>query len=579
MEINEDDHAPQYIGRIHQYPEKSSRSGLVRTRGGATQRAAGDEGAMIAYAAFEVLKPTFIPTPATPNPLTIHEAHNAPDANEWMAAMDDKINNMRRLAVFREVPHLKNHNIITPKWVFWRKFENGILIKHKARLVAWGFTQVSGIDYHDAYLYAPVVRLESFRAIISIAALFDLELRQFDVSAAYLHGEIDEEVYMEPPPGYGSDNAVWLLQKGLYGLKQAGRIWHERLKADMEQLGFIQCPKDNAVFRIGSWRKGDWAVCAFWVDDEMGVGSPHQLQQVAAMFKNKYGISGEGELTWTLGIGVHRDRNAHVISLSQEAYIDNLIERFNLQNATTVTTPLAPGAILSKEQCPATPHENTRYRELIGSLYASLATRPDISFAVNKLAQFLINPGTAHVEATLRILCYLKGTKRWTLNLGGQVADIASYTDSDWGADRDDRKSIGAYVFRIGDAAISWKTKKQSSVALSSVEVEYMAMCQAVKEAVWLTGLLKDFGIDLRSPIVIFGDSQGALALAQNPVFHPRSKHIAIQYHFTRELVQANQITVQYIPTKAMMADALTKALPRPQHIILTEMMGISAKN
>ena len=581
MTAENDDAAPKYVGRIHHFPERSSRSGLVRNAGGeVAMRAAGDEGAMIAYTAFEVAEPAFIPTPATPNPMSIHEAHNAPDANDWMAAMDDEINNMRRLAVFKEVPKPKNRNIITPKWVFRRKFEDGTLVKHKARLVARGFTQVSGIDYHDAYLYAPVVRLETFRALISIAALFGLELRQFDVSAAYLHGEIDEEVYMEPPPGYGSSDSVWLLQKGLYGLKQAGRIWHERLKADMEELGFVQCPRDHAVFRIGTWRKDDWAVCAFWVDDETGVGSPHQLQRVSAMFKNKYGISGEGELTWTLGIGVRRDRDARIVSLSQEAYIDNLIERFDLQNATTVTTPLAPGVILSKEQCPAKPHENSHYRELIGSLqYASLATRPDITFAVNKLAQFLTNPGAAHMEAAMRVLRYLKGTKHWTLNLGGRVADVAGYTDSDWGADRDDRKSIGAYVFRIGDAAISWKTKKQSSVALSSVEAEYMAMCQAAKEAVWLTGLLTDLGIELRSPLIIFGDSQGALALAQNPVFHPRSKHIAIQYHYTRELIQTNQIIVQYVPTKAMIADALTKALPRPQHVIFAQMMGVSARN
>ena len=578
---DEDDQAPKYVGRVHHFPERSSRSGLVRNGGGgASARAAGDEGAMLAYGAFEVLEQTFIPTPTTPNPLTIHEAYNAPDANEWMVAMDDEINNMRRLDVFKEVARPKNHNVITPKWVFRRKFENGTLVKHKARLVARGFTQVSGVDYHDAYLYAPVVRLETFRALISIAALFGLELRQFDVSAAYLHGDIDEEVYMEPPPGYGGRDSVWLLQKGLYGLKQAGRIWHERLKADMEDLGFVQCPRDHAVFRIGTWRKDDWAICAFWVDDETGIGSPSQLQRVADMFKNKYGISGEGELSWTLGIGVHRDRDARIISLSQEAYINNLVERFNLQNATTVTTPLAPGTILSKEQCPATPHDNPRYRELIGSLqYASLGTRPDISFAVNKLAQFLTNPGTAHVEAAMRVLRYLKGTKQWTLNLGGRVADIAGYTDSDWGADRDDRKSTGAYVFRIGDGVISWKTKKQSSVALSSVEAEYMAMCQAAKEAVWLTGLLKDFGIDLRSPIVVFGDSQGAIALAQNPVFHPRSKHIAIQYHFTRELIQSNQITVQYISTKDMVADILTKALPKPQHITLSTMMGVSARH
>lgn len=434
-----------------------------------------------------------------------------------------------------------------------------MLIKHKVRLVARGFTQVSGVDYHDAHLYAPVVRLESFRTLISIAALFDFDLRQFDVSVAYLHGDIDGEVYMEPPPGYGTKGTVWLLLKGLYGLKQAGRIWHERLKADMNELGFVQCPRDHAVLCIGTWGRDDWAACAFWVDDETGVGSRTQLDRLAAMFK--YGISGEGELRWTLGIGVTRDYRTHTISLSQEAYIDNLVDRFGLQNATTVTTPLAPGAVLTKDQCPTTSEEiqemsDNRYREIIGSLqYAAMAT----------LAQFLTNPGRAHMEAALRVLRYLKGTKAWTLNLGGDTADLAGFTDSDWGGNQDDRKSISAYVFRLGDGAVSWKTKKQNSVALSSVEAEYMAMCQAGKEAVWLTGFLKDLGINLRAPPIIFCDNQGALALAQNPVFHPRSKHIAIQYHFTRKLVQSQQISVKYIPTRVMLADALTKSFAPPR--------------
>ena len=163
---------------------------------------------MLAYGAFEEVQPAFAPTPMTPNPQTIR-------TNHWVAAMHDEINNMRRLNVFEDVPRPKYKNIITPQWIFRCKFENGMLIKYKARLVACGFTQVPGIDYHEARLYAPVVRLESLRALITIAALFDLELRQFDVSAAYLHGEIDEEVYMEPPPRYQKDNTVWRVLKGL----------------------------------------------------------------------------------------------------------------------------------------------------------------------------------------------------------------------------------------------------------------------------------------------------------------------------------------------------------------------------
>ena len=453
-------------------------------------RDAGGNGALFALGAFEELEPTFTPTTSTPDPKSVRDALNAPDADEWRAAMDAEIDNMCRDKVFKEVPRPHNTNIITPCWVFHRKFENGALVKYKAHLVARGFTQVPGIDYSEAYLYAPVMRLETFRILLTIVALFDYDLRQFDVSAAYLHGKIDGEVYMEPPPGYERENSVWYLLKGLYGLKQAGRIWYEQLKADMEALDFTQYLRDYAVFRIGTWRAADWAVCAFWVDDETGVGARYQLDRVAAMFRSKYGITGEGDLHWTLGIGVVRDYEGHIISLSQQSYINNLVERFGLQNAHTVTTPLTPGTIYTKDQCPKTPEEiadmaGNRYRELISSLqYVSLATRPDITFAVSKLAQFLTNPARIHLDAALRVLRYLKGMSGRTLNLGGEVPDLAGFSDSDWGRDRDDRKSIGAYIFIMGDGAITRKTKRQSSVALSSVKAEYMGMCQAAKEAV-----------------------------------------------------------------------------------------------
>ena len=152
----------------------------------------------------------------------------------------------------------------------------------------------------------------------------------------------------------------------------------------------------------------------------------------------------------------------------------------------------------------------------------------EITYAVNKLSQFLANPGHAHLNATLRVLSYLKGTKERCLHLGGGIPDIAGFSDSDWGSDHDDRKSTSAYIFRLGLRAVSWKSKKQTSVALSSVESEYMAMCQAAKEAVWLSGLLEDLGIELQSPLIIYGDNQGALALAQNPDTHPRSKHTSV---------------------------------------------------
>ena len=182
------------------------------------------------------------------DPRLVEEVLNAPDANEWMAAMDMEIETTCCLNIFNAVPHPANTNVITPQWVFRRKFENGTLIKHKARLVARGFTQTPGINYNEAHLYAPVMCLKSFHTLLMITGWFDLDLHQFDVAAAYLHGEIDRDIYMESPPGHGYGSTIWKLLKGLYSLKQAGHIWHKRLKADMEELGYVQCIQDHAVF-------------------------------------------------------------------------------------------------------------------------------------------------------------------------------------------------------------------------------------------------------------------------------------------------------------------------------------------
>src|SRR5258708_36996647 len=174
------------------------------------------------------------------------------------------------------------------------------------------------------------------------------------------------------------------------------------------------------------------------------------------------------------------------------------------------------------------------YRELVGALaWLALGTRPDIAFAASSLARFGHNPGRVHWEAAKRVLRYLKGTRGWRLILGGSPPQIAAYTDADWGSNRDDRRSIGAYIVRIGCGAVSWKSKKQTCVALSSTEAEYMALCRASKESVWMVDFLNNLGVSLQGPMVVNADNQGGIALAKNPVFHDCSKHIDIQYHFT----------------------------------------------
>ena len=282
-----------------------------------------------------------------------------------------------------------------------------------------------------------------------------------------------------------------------------------------------------------------------------------------------------------LGMLVERDRAARTISISQEAFINSILARFNLTDASPLSTPLTPGTHLSAADCPTSQEEKdemaTRpYRELVGAIsWLALGTRPDIAFAASSLARFGHNPGRVHWEAAKRVLRYLKGTKQWRLTLGGTPPQIAAFTDADWGSDRDDRRSIGAYIVKIGCGAVSWKSKKQSCVALSSTEAEYMALCQAAKESVWMVDFLKNLGISIHDTMVVNADNQGSMALAKNPVFHDRSKHIDIQYHFTRDLVKEGRISLNYVPTQEMVADMLTKALPRAQHETLANGIGL----
>jgi hypothetical protein len=317
----------------------------------------------------------------------------------------------------------------------------------------------------------------------------------------------------------------------------------------MVSEGFAATPKDPAIYVKNSWTSPDFAAAGFWVDDCVAIGSRKELTNLARSVDAKYGTTGLGEVRWVLGMLLERDRPARTIAISQEAFIDSILLRFHLADATTVTTPLTPGTHLSSTDCPTSKDEidemaNRPYRELVGALaWLALGTRPDIAFATSSLARFGHNPGRVHWDAAKRVLRYLKGTKGWRLTLGGKSPpEVSAYTDADWGSHSDDRRSIGAYVVMIGDGTVSWKSKKQSCVALSSTEAEYMALCQASKESVWMTDFLRCLGISL-VPMVVNADNQGSIALAKNPVFHDRSKHIDIQYHYTRDLVKekANQ--------------------------------------
>ena len=341
--------------------------------------------------------------------------------------MDREIQTLEQAHTWHTVSPPSGVNIVGSKWVFRikRKADSSIE-KYKARLVARGFTQVYGLDYFNTY--SPVTRLTSIRIILAIAVRYDWEIESFDFVGAYLNGELDdnEVIYMQSPPGYKNDaHTVKRLRKSLYGLKQAGRKWYDTLVCTLNSLGFNTTHADPGVFYTRV--KNDILILAVHVDDCILTGSSRKL---ITLYKEKlnacHALTDLGPVHWLLGIKITRDRAAHTISLSQSSFIDTILSRFSMTEAKPYGSPMIPGAIYGKKDSPSSPDEATRmqrtpYQQAIGSLmYAAVATRPDIAFAVSILSRFLNNPGDAHWEAVKRVFLYLKSTKDFTLTYGGE---------------------------------------------------------------------------------------------------------------------------------------------------------------
>ena len=290
----------------------------------------------------------------------------------------------------------------------------------------------------------------------------------------------------------------------------------------------------------------------------------------------KFEMKDMGELQYFLGIQVVRDRKRKLLQILQRGYVNMILERFGMQDSSPVSTPMATGTKLTKTIEDSEKADLKQYQSNVGSqMYAMLCTRPDLAYAISQISQFSSNPSTSHESAAKRVLRYLNGTRNLGITFdGNQGLVLEGYSDADWGAG-EDRKSISGYVFTLAGGAISWSSKKQSTTALSTTEAEYIALVQAAKESIWIQGLLKELGFTTVDSNLIYGDNQGSIALANNPEYHARTKHIDIQYHFIRECVQNNKINLKYCPTADMVADGMTKALPKERHMDLLAKMGV----
>lgn len=500
-------------------------------------------------------------------PINYREAMRSPMAAAWKEAMEKELASIKENDTWELSDLPPGRKCIGTKWVFKIKRDgNGNFIKHKARLVAKGYSQLAGIDFEETF--APVARIESVRQLLAIASFLNLTIIHIDAQNAFLHGDSDLTLYIEQPEGFINKrypNKVLRLKRSLYGLKQAPRIWHLLLVSHILDLGFEQLESDTSIFyapRTGT-------ILAVYVDDIMVMGKDERVCNAVYEELSKHiKMQNLGFPKTFLGLNIERNMSNGTIAINQTGYIHKMLSRFQMTNAKEASTPLPSSLTLSQAQSTDTRCDQKHYQELIGSLnHLAVFSRPDITHAVSKMAQFNTDPTNSHMAAARHILRYLKGTADRKITYGTtKNLDIFVFADANWGGDPDDRKSTSGYVCYVGGGPVSWTSRKQHTVALSTLEAEYMSMSDAGREAIARKQLHDELEIKTRTPI-IYCDNQGALAIAENPTNHQRSKHIDIRYHFVRNAIKAGQINVEYIPTDQQVADVFTKALVKAKHL------------
>ena len=503
-------------------------------------------------------------------PRTFSEAMQSPQRKHWKQAMDDEIASLHKNGTWKLIKRRLASNVVKCRWVYSVKTDAfGNIIRYKARLVAKGFTQRYGIDFSETY--APVVRTTSIRIVLTIAASLDFEIQQLDIKTAFLNGELDEEIFMEQPPGYESGDPgelVCKLQKSLYGLKQSPRVWNLTISKFLIQIGFKQVIVELGIFVI--WSSDIKCIIALYVDDMIVAANKMSfIDDVKRQLCSKFEITDLGDIKYILGILVERDRKNRTVYLSQVNYLSSVLDKFGMTECKPASTPLdASVQLVAATESDTVNDQSIPYLSAVGSImYAMICTRPDLAFAISEVSKFSSKFTSQHWTAVKHILRYIKGSLNYKLKLGGfdEVSKITVYADANWGRDEGRRSNTG-YAAYIGNSLVSWKSRKQQTVARSTCEAEYMSISDAAAEAKWLGMVLESIGIEIQRPITLFNDNQGAIALTNHPGHHEATKHIDIRYHFIRFLVDEGLIRVHYCSTDNMVADVLTKPLGKVKH-------------
>lgn len=510
-------------------------------------------------------------------PKSYQEAISGGDAENWKRAINEelKAHKLNDTWILQDLP--ENKKPIESKWVF--KLKHGIHKEaphYKARLCAKGFSQKYGIDYQE--VYAPVARYDSIRIMLALAAYENLEIAQFDVKTAFLNGCISEEIYMKIPEGIKvtSKNKVCRLKKSLYGLKQASRVWSSTFDSFLKRFYFIPSKADPCVY-IGNI-ESEKVYLIIYVDDGLILAKSKEiLHDILIELKSAFKIT-YNEAKVYVGIEIHRNVETKTIFINQSSYVKRILKRFNMLDAKTKEIPADLGmALYSTGEVEE--YENCiPYRQALGSLmFLANATRPDIAFIINYLSRFMSKYNEQHWRAIKNVLRYLKGTVDYGILYDGSIESIQvqGYSDSDYAGDLDTRRSTSGYIFMLSKGAITWGSLRQRTVSLSTMEAEYIAACEATKEALWIKQFLHDNERLCDDIITINIDNQSAIKFIKNPELHRRSKHIDVRYHFIRDKYANNDININYIPSKEQLADILTKVLSKELFFTLRAKIGV----
>uniref|UniRef100_A0A5S6Q3I8 Reverse transcriptase Ty1/copia-type domain-containing protein n=1 Tax=Trichuris muris TaxID=70415 RepID=A0A5S6Q3I8_TRIMR len=495
----------------------------------------------------------------------------------WMQAAAREIKSMQKLHVWDLVDLPPGKKPISLKWVFKVKPNSeGQADTYKARLVARGFSQRYGEDYDETF--APVVKHDTVRVLLSLAAAQKLHVRHLDVKAAYLNSPLEEELYVKQPPGFevqGQEHKVLLLRKSLYGLKQSARAWNKMATDTLTSLGFEQAMADHCLFSKKE-KNGSRTYILIYVDDLLVVGAtPKITKEVGIQMDKFFQTKDLGEVKNYLGIQIEREGDGSIL-LHQRNKIEQLLEQYGLMECKPAPTPMETGFLSVNQESPPMP-DNTKYRQAIGSLlYVATVSRPDIAAPVGFLCRHVEKPTEADWKAVKRVMRYLAATKYMTLRLSSAGGiDLQCYVDADWAGDKADRKSTTGFVFQLGKNTVAWSSRKQSVVALSSTEAEYLAVSHACRELLWLRQLLKDLGIAVKDPTIIHEDNQACIKMVNSERYGARTKHVDVCHHHVRDLRAQGTIKLQYCPSDKMRADILTKPLCKDKFSRFAHLIGL----